>query len=164
MLFDIFISDIFSGIGCTLSKFSDDTKLSGAVGIIEERDTIQRDLGMLKKWAHQNLMRINKSKCEILHLGQGNPRFKYRLREELLESSPKEKGLGVLKNKKLDISQQFVLSVQKTNSILGCIRRGVASREREMVVPLYYSSVKEYSILPSGVLCWSVGPSTQEKC
>lgn len=47
-LLNILAGDTDSGIESSLSKFAGDTKLCGAVDILEGRDTIQRDFDRLE--------------------------------------------------------------------------------------------------------------------
>ena len=112
-LFNIFVGDMDSGIECTLSKFANDTKLCGVVNTLEGRDAIQRDLDRFKRWARANLMKFNKAKCKVLHMGQRNPKHKYRLGDEWIESSPAQKDLGLLVDEKLNIKSNACLQARK---------------------------------------------------
>ena len=51
-------------------------------------------LDRLESWVERSLMRLNKGKCRVLHLGRNNPMHQCRLGADLLESSSAREGLG----------------------------------------------------------------------
>uniref|UniRef100_A0A803T9P9 Reverse transcriptase domain-containing protein n=1 Tax=Anolis carolinensis TaxID=28377 RepID=A0A803T9P9_ANOCA len=144
VLFNIFINDLDEGLEGTIIKFADNTKLGGIANTPEDRSRIQNDLDRLERWAETNKMKFNRDKCKILHFGRKNGNQRYRMGDAWLDSSVCEKDLGVLVDNKLNMSQQRDAAAKKANGILACINRGIASRSREVMLPLYSALVRPH--------------------
>ncbi|KAK4827058.1 hypothetical protein QYF61_013699 [Mycteria americana] len=111
VLFNIFINDIvgFSAPSAT-------------------QDAIQKHFDRPEEWDPVNLMKFHKAKAI--------PNIK-RPGDERIECSLAEESLRILVDEKLDMRQQWVLAAEKANFSLGCIKRSVTSRSREVILPLY---------------------------
>ncbi|TRZ10981.1 hypothetical protein HGM15179_016127 [Zosterops borbonicus] len=67
VLFNVFIIDIDKGIECTLGRFADDTKMSGAVATLEGWDGHPEGPGLAQKMVYANVMRFKKTEFMVLH-------------------------------------------------------------------------------------------------
>ncbi|KAJ7406026.1 hypothetical protein WISP_136303 [Willisornis vidua] len=103
-------------------------------------------------------MRLNKTKCKVLHMGWVNPGDPYRLRDEQIESSPAEKDMGVLVNERLDMSHQYVLAVQRKNHILVFIKRSLANRMRMVISQTGAEKAEVFNAFFSSVFNMDEGP------
>ena len=84
-------------------------------------------------------MRFNKAKCRVLHLGRSNPGTYTNWGKNSLRAALWRRTWG---SWWMDMSQQHALAAQKANCVLGCIKKGMAVREREVIVPLYSALVR----------------------
>lgn len=96
---------------------------------------------MLEKGANRKTMEFIKGKCKCLYLGKNYPRHQYCLGVKKLESGFAERDLGVLMDTKLNMNQECAFAAEVANSSLGCISRSVASRLRQVILPLYSALV-----------------------
>ncbi|KAK4823157.1 hypothetical protein QYF61_026933 [Mycteria americana] len=94
---------------------------------------------------------LRDGKCKVLHLGRNNLRYQFRL-----GSGSLARCFGVLVDNKLTMSQ-CTLMAKMGKSILGCMRRSIVSRLREVIFPL---STGEAA---SGVLFVVLGSPVQKR-
>jgi len=72
-----------------------------------------------------------------------------RLGDDLLDRRSAARDLGVLMDSRLAVSQQCACVAKKASGILGSIKKSVASRWREVVLPFYSALVRphlDYSV------------------
>ncbi|KAF4794615.1 hypothetical protein TURU_099187 [Turdus rufiventris] len=114
---------------------SSDTKLGSTVNVLD-RWALQRDLDRAR-WAESNNMTFNRTKRQVLHSDHNSPLQLYRLGTEQLDSAQTERDLRVLTDSRLNMIQQCAQVAKKANGITAWIRNSVASRSREVILPLY---------------------------
>ncbi|PKU34839.1 hypothetical protein llap_14859 [Limosa lapponica baueri] len=91
------------------------------------------------------------SKCWEFILFKG---VQHRLGSSRLGSSSVERNLGVLVDNKLNLSEQCAAVAKKSNRMLGCINKGITSRDKEVISPLYSALVRPH--LEYCVQFWSL--------
>ena len=126
--FNTFINDLDEGIESTFGKFTDNAKLRGVADRLKKLCCHAERPGQAESWAERNLMRFNKSKCRVLHLGRNNHMHQYRLGAELLKKELCREKPGCPGGQQFGCEPAGCSVAKKTTGILGCIAQSVASR------------------------------------
>ena len=82
VLFNLFVADMDSAVECTFSEFVGDINFCDVVNAVKIRGAIQRDRDKLQRWVYENIVKINKTMCKDVHMGQSNAMLKCKLTRE----------------------------------------------------------------------------------
>ena len=75
-------------------------------------------------------MLFNFGKCKSIHIGHGNIDEEYKMGDNVLGRTTKEKDLGVTFSTDMKVSEQCGITASKRNQILGLIRRTITHKEK----------------------------------
>ena len=120
--------------------FADDCKLYGIVNTTTN-NKLQMDLRKLEEWSKTWQLPFNATKCKVMHLGYQNLEQTYHLNGHALESSHREKDLGVIIDDKLKFHDHTAKAGKKANQILGVMKRSYNTRDEMTMCTLYKAIV-----------------------
>ena len=144
ILFLIYINDLDDSITSNVLKFADDTKLFRKVNTDGDKQHLQNDLDSLVKWSEKWQMLFNFGKCKCLHTGHRNLNVNYKMGDTVLDTTVKEKDLGVTISADMKVSEQCGIAASKGNQILGLIRRNITYKGKKLIIPLYKAIVRPH--------------------
>ena len=126
-------------------KFADDTKVFRNIKSDAHRQHLQDDLNKLIEWSEKWQMLFNfKKKCKSLHTGHGNEDAQYAMGGTVLNTTLKEKDLGLTISADMKVSEQCGIAAAKGNQILGLIRRNIVYKEKLLIIQLYNTIVRPH--------------------
>ena len=134
ILFLIYINDLDDDITSKVLKFADDTKVFRKIKSDADRQHLQDDLNKLIEWSEKWQMLFNFGKCKCLHTGYRNEDAQYTMGGTVLNTTLKEKDLGLTISADMKVSEQCGIAAAKGNQILGLIRRNIVYKEKDTAV------------------------------
>ena len=87
-------------------------------------------LNKFTEWSEKWQMLFNLGKCKCLHIGHGNEGEQYTLGGTVLNTTSKEKDLGLTISADMKGSEQCGIAAVKGNQILGLIWRNIVYNEK----------------------------------
>ena len=126
---------------------ADDTKASGVI----QRDTagqdsraIQNTVTRITEWAIENRMEIHPDKTKVLHVGEDNPHFTYKLGDLEIAATSQHKDIGFLINENLSNTDHVMNNRQKAMAAIATIRRTFKVIDKKSFTILYNRHIRPH--------------------
>ena len=132
ILFLIFINLLPSVIvNSCVRLFADDAKIFNCTSSEAGFQGFCDDLDKLAKWAKDWQLSISFKKCQVLHLGSGNPKRNISLDGHLLPPVEQIKDLGILVDKGLKFTVHIGNIVSKAYNSINMVFRAFLNRQTD---------------------------------
>lgn len=152
LLFLVYINDLTTNLHCPHYLFADDVKMVGD----PRNQGLQEDLDRVHQWTLDWELPLNVGKCQHLVL-RGSVAPPRRLGDaennQLVRQVDEVRDLGVLITADLKPTSQCLAAARRAYGALHQLRRTVASRKPEVLLPLYKTHVRPH--LEYAVQAWS---------
>ena len=149
LLFTLYINDIPNVVHTNLSFFADDSKVYSVIKTIEDSHQLQADLDSIHEWCQVWLLKLNLSKCKIMHVGNSPIVTSYALSNGLgqhvqLDEVDHEKDLGVWFTSDLKPSLHCCKAAASAMKVLSMTRRSFVNISKKLFIFLYKTYVRPH--------------------
>ena len=157
-LFIFFINDLPNVVkNSSVKIFADDTKVYREIKNDNDVKDLQNAIDEMYNWTNKWLLKFNKQKCKIIHLGNNNVKNDYFIGNEdqriPLDKSDLEKDLGIHIDEKLNFKEHIKKTVKKANYAAYKILRNFSFKDHDILVPLFKALVRP--IIEYGNVVWN---------
>ncbi len=161
ILFVIYINDLPSAIEhfpCKL--YADDCKILAEMSELKSPKQLQDDLDRIVQWTETWLMKLNYSKCKVMHIGKKNQCAKYTINDREtgtaheLTVTESERDLGITITDDLKWHTHAITIASKANSILGWFKSVFMCRDVSLWTRLYSTYIRPH--LEFAAPAWNV--------
>lgn len=143
LLFLILINDLPNVVKHSTSYlFADDLKISKKITNVNDCQELQADLYSIGKWAKDNKLEFNVSKCCIISytLKKNVVKYGYELDSVTLERVNEVKDLGVLFDHKLSFDKHISMKMKEAARMLGFLMRSCVHFQNPKTLFLLYNA------------------------
>ena len=139
VLFNLFTADLTNLVQSPSPQYADDTVVYRTINCNNDSVTLQEDLNLISGWCKENCMRLNSSKCKVMHITRSKKQsltpYFVAGSDEPLQVSQSYKYLEVILSDDLTWKKKHVDMVRtKCSTICGFIRCTVKTRNKDVLL------------------------------
>ncbi len=144
LLFLLYIEGIVAAVPCTvfIRLYADDIKLIYIFKKTMQPIEMQSAIVNCVSWLVDRDLVLQAAKCQVFHLGHGNPSYQYTVSGQYVPSAEFVRDLGVLFDKELKFSRHCSVLANKASSVANMILRVFSSRDCTLLMRAFKTYVR----------------------